>query len=80
MEDYLLSRYPTMSADNIVGGWEGIKQQVGGKLERLKENGVKHIVVAFPQVIVTTRGGHVGLPNQVAKVVLSVLSQRQTEQ
>lgn len=105
MQDALLSRYPNMSAANIVGGWEGIKQQVGGNLERtremrgedighaylyesggamptgkwglrywdaleqLKGNGVKHIVIAFPQVNHTTTVGQVGLPNQMAKEI-----------
>ncbi len=101
----LLKRYPSMSAANIVGGWEGIKQLVGGTLQRtrqmrgedlgyaflyesngamppgkwglrywdaldrLKKNGVKHIIVAFPQVVVTTTVGQVGLPNQIAKEI-----------
>lgn len=101
----LLQRYPGMSPDNIVGGWEGLKEKVDGRLERtramrgedighafvyekneempagkwglrywdalqrLKDNGVKHIVVAFPQVLVTTTVGQVGLPNQVAKEI-----------
>ena len=105
LEDALLNRHPTMSPENIVGAWEGVKQMVDGKLqrtremrgedlghaylygsdaqmppgkwglrywealERLKDNGVKHIVVVFPQVIVTTTVGKVGLPNQVAQEI-----------
>ncbi len=105
LQEALLTRHPTLSADNIVGAWEGIKQMVDGKLqrtremrgedlghaylygsdaqmppgkwglrywealERLKDNGVKHIVVVFPQVIVTTTVGQVGLPNQVAQEI-----------
>ena len=105
LQDALLSRFPEMSAANVVGGWEGIKEQTGGQLERtramrgedlghaflyespgemppgkwglrywdalerLKANGVKHIVVAFPQVNHTTTVGQVGLPNQIAKEI-----------
>jgi hypothetical protein len=105
LEDALLTRHPTMSAENIVGAWEGVKQMVDGvlqrtremrgedlghaylygsnaqmppgkwglryweALERLKDNGVRHIVVVFPQVIVTTTTGKVGLPNQIAQEI-----------
>lgn len=38
-------------------------------LERLKANGVEHIVVAFTHSINTTTVSHVGLPNQIAKEI-----------
>ncbi len=105
LQEALLTLHPTMSADNIVGAWEGIRQMVDGKLqrtremrgedlghaylygsdaqmppgkwglrywealERLKDSGVQHIVVVFPQVIVTSTGGQVTLPNQIAQEI-----------
>jgi hypothetical protein len=108
----LLEQYPEMQAENIVGGWMGIKQinpdivptprspsqlertramrgenlghawlyetaeeLPGGDwqyryweaLERLRAQGVEHIVVAFPQIMVDSVLNMVELPNQVGK-------------
>lgn len=101
----LIERLPGLSAENILGGWEGIEQEADGirqrtramrgedlghaylyetdgampqgkwglryweALERLKSNGVQHIVVAFTHSINTTTVTHVGLPNQIAKEI-----------
>jgi hypothetical protein len=101
----LLEQFPDLRAENIVGGWEGIRQEVDGMLqrtramrgedlghaylyesdgtmppgkwglrywealERLKAQGVRHIVVAFTQAINTTTVTQVGLPNQIGKEI-----------
>jgi len=105
IEARLLERFPGMRAENILGGWEGVRQETDGilqrtramrgenlghaylyesdgampagkwglryweALERLKDNGVKHIVAAFSMSINTTTVTQVGLPNQIAKEI-----------
>jgi len=112
IKQQLLAAYPDMRADNIVGGWMGIKQinpdivptpRSPGKmertramrgenlghawlyeneeelpggdwqyryweaLERLRRQGVEHIVIAFPQIMVDSVLNMVELPNQMGK-------------
>lgn len=36
LQDALLERFPGMSADNILGGWEGIREEENGMLQRTR--------------------------------------------
>jgi hypothetical protein len=112
IKQQLLTDYPGLQAENIVGGWMGIKQinpdivpnprspsqmertramrgenlghawlyeseeelpdgdwqyRYWEALERLRRQGVEHIVIAFPQIMVDSVLNLVELPNQMGK-------------
>lgn len=53
--------------DELPSGWQG--DLYWEALERLKAQGVEHIVVAFPQIMVDSVLNLVELPNQIAKEI-----------
>jgi hypothetical protein len=114
IKNLLQERHPELRAENILGGWFGMKTpnpnvELGGRttsrfertrdmrgenlgdarlyekrnlfpdgdmgyryweaLEELKNNGVKQIVVAFPQIMVDSVLNLVEVPNQIAKEI-----------